>query len=193
MSQRIAYFRVSTKDQSIESQRSALGGQFDAIYSDVGVSGTVLAADRPAFAEMLSYIRKGDVLCVYAIDRLGRDAIDIQKTVKQLIDKGVTLEVLGLGQIAKGVGELIVAVLAQIASMERQKIIDRTEAGRTTARELLASTGKTQHGALSLGRPQAADPKAVRAWRLQNSASIAATAEHFKISTATVKRACSAT
>ena len=190
MSQRIAYYRVSTTDQSIEAQRHALGGSFDHEFSDEGVSGSVPAADRPGFAELLKFIRKGDTLHVYAVDRLGRDALDVQATVRKLLDKGVAVEVHGLGRIAKGVGELILAVLAQIADMERQRIAERTAAGREKAREALAATGRTHRGKESLGRPLAASPEAVKAWRDANSASIAKTAEHWGLSTATVKRYC---
>ena len=44
---RIAYYRVSTGDQSIEAQRKALGGGFDREFADEGVSGGSLAAARP--------------------------------------------------------------------------------------------------------------------------------------------------
>jgi len=190
MSQRIAYYRVSTSEQSIESQRQLLGGGFDQEFSDVGVSGSVPAADRPGFAELLAYIRKGDVLHVAAVDRLGRDALDVQATVRALINKGVAIEVLGLGRIGSGAGELILAVLAQVADMERKRIADRTAAGRETAKRLLAETGRTHRGATSLGRPKAADAAAVRQWRTENGASISLTAEKFGISTASVKRYC---
>ncbi len=192
MTQKIAYYRVSTTDQSIESQRTALGGAFDVEFSDEGVSGSVLAAQRKGFSELLAYIRKGDVLHVYAVDRLGRDAIDVQTTVRALLSKGVAIEVYGLGRIAAGVGELILAVLAQVADMERKRINERTALGRETAKRLLESTGKTQHGKTSMGRPVVADAEAVRAWRQSTSASIAQTAAQFKISTATVKRYCHA-
>jgi putative DNA-invertase from lambdoid prophage Rac len=58
--------------------------------------------------------------------RLGRDAIDVKTTIRALLRKGVTLEVNGLGCIAPGVGELIVAALAQVADMERARINART-------------------------------------------------------------------
>ncbi|MFC7460602.1 recombinase family protein [Hydrogenophaga defluvii] len=191
MSQSIAYFRVSTTEQSIESQRQMLGGPFDMEFSDIGVSGSVPAADRPGFSELLAYIRKGDVLHVAAVDRLGRDALDVQSTVRSLMVKGVAIEVLGLGRIGTGAGELILAVLAQVADMERKRIVERTAAGRATAKRLLAETGKTQRGATSLGRPKVADAAEVRQWRTVNSASIAQTAAKFGISTASVKRYCS--
>ena len=185
---RIAYYRVSTGDQSIESQRLALGGDFDQEFSDEGVSGGTLAAKRPGFADLLSKVRSGDVVHVYAVDRLGRDALDVQATVRLLIDKGVTVDVHGLGPIGRGVGELILAVLAQVADMERHRIKERTQAGRAAARASLEATGRTHRGKESLGRPMAQDAAAVVAWRRENAASIAQTARQFGLSPATVKR-----
>ena len=186
----LAYFRVSTTDQSIQAQRTAMGGTYDHEFKDEGISGGVPAAQRPGFAELLAFIRKGDTLHVYAVDRLGRDALDVQSTVRALLDKGVAVEVHGLGRIAKGVGELILAVLAQVADMERQRIRERTESGREVARRSLEATGYTHKGKTSLGRPKAQDAEEVAAWRLEHGASIATTADHFGLSTATVKRYC---
>jgi putative DNA-invertase from lambdoid prophage Rac len=187
---RIAYFRVSTGDQSIEAQRAAMPGPFDQEFSDVGVSGAMLAASRPGFAELLTKVRSGDTVYVYAVDRLGRDALDVQATVRRLIDAGVTVDVRGLGPIGRGVGELILAVLAQVADMERHRIAERTEAGRNAARKALQATGKTHRGKDSLGRPKAADAASVVKWRRDQKASIQDTARHFKLSPATVKRYC---
>lgn len=188
---RIAYYRVSTGDQSVEAQRRALGGSFDREFEDAGVSGATRAEDRPGFSRLLSYVREGDTLCVFHIDRIGRDALDVQATVRRLLDMGVTLDVRGLGVIGKGVGELIVAVLAQIADMERHRITERCEAGRDAARAALTATGRTHRGKASLGRPKAAQPGEVVAWRKANSASIRATAAQFGLSKATVSRYCS--
>ena len=187
---RIAYYRVSTTDQSVEAQRHAMGGAFDKEFSDEGVSGGTLAATRPGFAKLLEVVREGDVVCVYAVDRLGRDALDVQATVRRLLEQGVAVEVHGLGMISRGVGELILAVLAQVADMERRRITERTEAGRTAARVSLAATGRTHRGKESLGRPVAADGAAVSSWRRTSGASIKETAQHFAISEATVKRYC---
>ena len=188
---RIAYYRVSTEGQSIESQRKALGGDFDKEFKDEGVSGSIRAVDRPGFSDLLSYVREGDTICVTAIDRLGRDALDVQSVVRDLIGKGVVIDVQGLGPIAKGVGELVVAVLAQIADMERQRIKERCDAGREAARASLAANGRTHRGKASLGRPFAANASDVAAWRRANGASIAQTAIEFGVSAATVKRHCS--
>lgn len=197
----VAYYRVSTADQSIEAQRHALVqnapmGRFDEEFRDEGVSGAIPAAERPGFSRLLAYIRKGDVLYVYAVDRLGRDALDIQATVRRLLDKEVAVEVHGLGRIARGVGELILAVLAQVADMERRRIAERTASGRAKARESLAETGKTHRGKTSLGRPRGrvsgrqVEPGDVAAWRYRHAASIATTAQHWNISQTTVKRYC---
>ena len=189
---RICYLRCSSDDQSVDVQRRALGGTFDKEFADEGVSGAILAADRPGFAALLTYVREGDTVAIYAIDRLGRDALDIQATIRRLLDKGVMVDVRGLGPIGRGVGELIVAVLAQIADMERLRIKDRCEAGRAAAKASLAATGKTHRGKASLGRPMLGDRASVRTWRANNSASIAKTAAHFGMSLATVKRYCAA-
>ncbi len=187
---RIAYYRVSTGDQSIQAQSLALGGQFDREFSDEGVSGSTLAASRPGFGKLLEQVRSGDILCVYAVDRLGRDALDVQSTVRRLLEAGVTVDIHGLGPIGRGVGELILAVLAQVADMERNRIRERTESGRAAARASLEATGRTHRGKESLGRPKSHNAYEVASWRKENGSSIKGTAVHFKLSEATVKRYC---
>lgn len=187
---RIAYYRVSTSDQSVEAQRVALGGGFDREFADEGVSGGVLAKDRPGFANLLNYVREGDTIAAYAVDRLGRDAIDIQTTVRGLIDRGVTVEIHGVGVIGRGVGEIILAVLAQVADLERRRIKERCDSGRVAARAALEATRRTHRGKVSLGRPKAADGAKVVAWRRENGASIKATADHWGLSESSVKRYC---
>lgn len=196
---KIAYYRVSSKDQSVESQRHAMGGgPFEREFIDHNVSGGTLAMERPKFKAAMNFIREGDTFYVYAVDRLGRDAIDIQVNVRTLMEKGVAVYIHSLGMIGKGVGEMIVALLAQVAQMERNRIHERTTAGREVARKFLAETGKTHHGKPSLGRPlgksragePAVDPDEVAQWRLEEGRSIAVTAEHFKVSPASVKRYC---
>jgi putative DNA-invertase from lambdoid prophage Rac len=190
----IAYYRVSDTSQSIQSQKAALthAKLIEHEFKDEGVSGAIPAAERPGFAAMLGYVRQGDTLHVYAVDRLGRDAIDVQTTIRALIQKGVTVEINGLGPIGKGVGELIVAVLAQVADMERARINERTSSGRALAKLTLAATGKTHRGKDSLGRPVKADAAAVKAWRTLNGASISQAAAQFGLSDSTVKRYCAA-
>ena len=190
---KVAYFRVSTTDQSIASQRDALLKtvgltEFDKEFSDKGISGTTLAVNRKGFSEMKAYLRKGDTLYVYSIDRLGRDAIDIQLTIRDLLEAGVKIYVIGLGELVEKVGEIVTSVLAHIAQLERIRIKERTEAGRALARQSIVATGKTHNGKESLGRPKKIDCKEVTKWREDNKASISITARHFGISPASVKR-----
>lgn len=188
----ILYTRVSSLSQSSQAQRDAMtqGVTYDREFTDEGVSGAVVAANRPGFSTMLGYVREGDTVHCYAVDRLGRDAIDVQTTIKALLAKGVSVNVRGLGLIGKGVGELIVAVLAQVAEMERDRIKERTANGRNVAKASLAATGLTHRGKVSLGRPALADASTVRVWRTANKASINDTVKHFGLSASTVKRYC---
>lgn len=189
----LAYYRVSTSDQSIEAQRDALLRavnleSFDREFKDEGISGATLANSRKGFGELKAHLRKGDTLYVYSIDRLGRDSIDIQLVIRDLLQAEISIYVVGLGLLTQGVGEIITAVLAQLAQLERIKIKERTDAGRKTAKENLLRTGRTHKGKTSLGRPKSIDYKDVARWRSENKASIAATAQHFGISLASVKR-----
>jgi putative DNA-invertase from lambdoid prophage Rac len=190
---RIAYYRVSTTDQSIEAQRHAMGGDFAMEFQDEGVSGSTPAAERPGYASMLQAIKAMKVkpeLCVYAVDRLGRDSIDVQTTVRDLRAAGVRVNIHGLGVIEGDTGELLLTLLAQFAQMERSRIRSRADAGRDAARESLARTGLTHRGKASLGRPVKGNAQEVAAWRQANRASLSVTAEHWGLSLATVKRYC---
>ncbi|PXW71569.1 putative DNA-invertase from lambdoid prophage Rac [Blastomonas natatoria] len=140
----------------------------------------------------MSYVREGDTIFVYVLDPLGRDALDVQAMVRRLLDMGVTLDVHGLGPIGRGVSEHIVAVLAQIADMERMRIKERCDSGRAAARASVEATGRTHKGKARLGRPKAADAAQVAAWRREHGATIAATMAHLGISRATVARYCAA-
>ena len=94
------YGRVSTQDQTTANQRMEIeraGYSIDYWHADEGVSGAVLAAERPQFRDMLGKIRSGESVVVTKIDRLGRDAVDIQQTVKQLKALGVRVFVTQLG------------------------------------------------------------------------------------------------
>lgn len=135
---------------------------------------------------------KGDTVCLYALDRLGRDALDVQSMVRFLLDKSVMLDVRGLGVIGRGASGFVVAVLAQIADRARQRIKERCDDGRTKARASLVATGKTHRGKVSLGCPMAANAAEVAGWRKANGKSIRETCEQFGLSKATVARYCAA-
>lgn len=144
------YGRVSTGQQTTENQRLELeqaGYQIepDYWYADDGVSGKVAANQRPAFKQMLTQIRKGETLVVSKLDRLGRDAIDILQTVRQLGERGIKVIVhqLGTTDLTSPAGKLLLLMLAAVAEMERDLLVERTQAGLQRAK----AEGKT------LGRP----------------------------------------
>ncbi len=178
----IAYVRVSTDDQTTKNQRRAIQDRYKVTkwFAEEGVSGMVLAAKRPAMAALLQYVREGDTVVVVAIDRLGRDTIDVLTTVEALRRKGVSVVSMREGfDLATPAGRLMLTMLAAVAELERENIKARQMAGIERAR----AEGKV------LGRTKTIDDQAVAKWRQENSASIKQTAEHFGISVASVKRA----
>lgn len=184
MSAIVAYARVSTDDQTCENQRRSISARYAVgkWFADDGVSGAVAAAERPAMAALLAYVREGDTVIVSAIDRLGRNTIDVLSTVEALKQKGVSVVSMREGfDLATPAGKLMLTMLAAVAELERENLKSRQLAGLERAK----AEGK------ALGRTKAIDDAAVAAWRADHSASIKATAEQFGISIASVKRACS--
>lgn len=179
------YVRVSTDDQTTENQRRAITERYSNVrwYADDGISGSIPAAQRPELAKLLAAVQGGDTVVVAAIDRLGRNTLDVMHTVETLKDKGVTVVSLREGfDLSTPIGNFMLTMLAAMAQLERENIKARQLAGLERAR----AEGK------NLGRVKEIDDAAVVNWRRENSASIKATAEHFGISTASVKRACAA-
>lgn len=177
----IGYLRVSTGEQSVEAQRHSIEQihKVETWFADEGISGAVKALERPEFSELFKFVRKGDTLIVPAVDRLGRDTIDVLNTVEALQSKGVSIISLREGfDLSTPIGKAMLTMLAAVAELERSNIKARQMAG--------IAKGK------ALGREKTIDDTAVAIWRKENSASIQATAEHFGISPASVKRACKA-
>lgn len=146
----IVYARVSTTEQTTENQlaeiaRAGFAVDPDFIFAEQ-VSGGVQAMQRPVFAEMFGKLRKGDTLIVTKLDRLGRDAIDVQATVRALASKQVHVQVLQLGNLdlTSSAGKLMVTMLSAVAEMERDLLKERTAAGLARAK----AEGK------KLGRPE---------------------------------------
>lgn len=183
MSATIAYLRVSTDDQTTENQRRTIEARYKVSkwFVEEGVSGAIPAAQRPAMAALLAYVREGDTVVVVAIDRLGRNTIDVLTTVETLKTKGVSVVSMREGfDLATPAGKLMLTMLAAVAELERDNIKVRQMAGIERAR----AEGK------NLGREKTIDDEAVARWRHENSASIKQTAVQFGISVASVKRAC---
>lgn len=93
MSQTILYARVSTIDQNIHHQKTqaeAAGFQIDEVVSDHGVSGVATRLrERPQGKRLFDKLRRGDVLVVRWIDRLGRNYIDCTETIRHFMKEGV--------------------------------------------------------------------------------------------------------
>lgn len=176
------YGRVSTAQQDTENQRLELekaGWTFDFWFADI-VSGKVQALQRKAFAEMLGKIRTGETLVVAKLDRLGRDAIDVLQTVRLLSDRGIKVIVhqLGTTDLTSAAGKLLLSMLAAVAEMERDLLIERTQAGLSRAK----AEGK------KLGRPSKIAPEARRAIvdKMSSGTSISALAREYGVSRATI-------
>lgn len=178
------YARVSTDDQTCENQRLTIQGKYPDLkkwYQDEGVSGTVPAAQRPALAKVLELVESGDTLVVVAIDRLGRDTLDVLHTVETLKKKGVSVVSLRENfDMTTPIGGFMLTLLAGLASLEKATIKERQLAGIKRAR----AEGK------NLGKVKTIDDTQVAQWRADNNASIAETSKHFGISLSSVKRAC---
>ncbi len=180
----IAYVRVSSDHQSNLNQRQQIESRFQVSkwFIEDGVSGSVPAAQRPAMAALLAYAREGDTVVVVAIDRLGRNTVDVLTTVETLKNKNCSLFSLREGfDLSSPVGKLMLTLLSGVAELEKETIRARQFAGIQRAR----SEGKC------LGRTKIIDDSTVLSWRKENNASIKETSTHFGISTASVKRACS--
>lgn len=136
----IGYVRVSTNDQNNRSQIDQLvkyGVEPAAIFEDKA-SGKNM--QRPGWINCWKELRGGDVLVVTAIDRLGRDLVEVVQTVKALHDKGVDLKVLSMDLDTRtATGRLIFAIIAAMAEWERELIVERTVNGLAAAR----ARGKT--------------------------------------------------
>jgi DNA invertase Pin-like site-specific DNA recombinase len=136
----IGYLRISKADgsQTLDLQRDALisaGVSPKHLYQDE-VSGK--KARRTGLDACLKALRKGDVLVVWKLDRLGRDLRHLVNTVQDLADRGIGFRVLA-GQGAEidtttPSGKLIFGIFASLAEFERELTRERTRAGLAAAR-----------------------------------------------------------
>lgn len=179
------YGRVSTKEQTTENQRQeieAAGYNVDYWYADDGVSGKVSAMQRPQFAKMLGQMRDGEKLVVTKLDRLGRDAQDVGATVKMLKERKIEVIVLQLGtlDLTSAAGKMLLTMLAAVAEMERDLLVERTQAGLARAK----AEGKT------LGRTPKTTPEQREAMKAEyangSGETVSALARKYSISRASV-------
>ena len=130
---RIGYTRVSTVSQTIDQQNAALTtAGVTKTFSDV-MSGA--RDDRPGLAAILDYVREGDTVVVWKLDRLGRNTLHILETVKALTERGVSLVSTTDGiDSSTAAGRMVIGVLASMAEFERELVKERTALKRETSR-----------------------------------------------------------
>lgn len=152
MSRVFAYCRVSTNEQSIDNQVLAIKSagydiRENRVISET-LSGKTPAMKRKGFKTLIEHsLEAGDTLITLKLDRLGRDAIDVQKTVSIILDKGIKLIVLDLPEpdLSSTNGRLLVGMFSVFAEFERNRISERVKDGQRRA----LAEGKV------IGRPKA--------------------------------------
>jgi DNA invertase Pin-like site-specific DNA recombinase len=129
----IGYARVSTQDQTLDLQQDALNkAGCERIFTDTA-SGA--KSERIGLDEALSYVRTGDTLVVWRLDRLGRSLPHLIATITGLENRGI-----GFASLTESIdtttsgGKLVFHIFGALAEFERDIIRERTQAGLTAAR-----------------------------------------------------------
>tara|TARA_R100000935_G_scaffold52035_1_gene78969 strand:+ start:422 stop:982 length:561 start_codon:yes stop_codon:yes gene_type:complete len=156
----VGYARVSTAEQDLALQLDALNtAGVSRIFDDRGISGA--KTERPGLTAALSFLREGDTMVVWKLDRLGRSMTHLLQTVAELEGRGV-----GFRSLTENIdtttptGRLVFHIFGALGQFERDLIRERTNAG------LAAAAARGRKG----GRPIAVTPdKIVRARRLMAS------------------------
>lgn len=129
----IGYARVSTTDQDPQLQLDALkAAGAERIFTDHGVSGS--KTERPELDACLDHLRKGDVLTVWKLDRLGRNTVHVLQLIEELTTRGIGFRSLTEGLHTDGpMGKAMLTIMAAFAQLERDTMIERTRAGLAAA------------------------------------------------------------
>lgn len=132
------YARVSTKGQaengnSLTDQESKLrSAGAEVVFSDA-FTGT--KKDRPELDKLLKQIGEGDTLIVTKLDRVARSIKCGAELIEELMDRGVTLNILNLGRLDNTPsGKLMRNVFLAFAEFERDMIVERTTEGKKVAK-----------------------------------------------------------
>jgi len=132
----IGLARVSTRAQDNQLQLDALNelGCIKVFTEEVSTRKT----DRPGLADALGYLRPGDTLCVWKLDRLGRSVKDVLIIADDLHERGIGVRIL-TGKLAgtytpTGEGKFFFTMMAAFAELERDIIHERTMAGLAAAK-----------------------------------------------------------
>ncbi len=139
----IGYARVSTQDQNLDLQVNALTkADCKKIFEDK-ISGS--RTERPGLAKALEMLREGDTLVVWKLDRLGRSVKHLIDLVGDLHKRSVQFKSL-TDAIDTGTpsGRFFFHVMASLAEMERELMVERTRAGLEVARQLGRKGGRSR-------------------------------------------------
>jgi DNA invertase Pin-like site-specific DNA recombinase len=141
----MGYARVSTSDQDLRMQRDAMmavGVDSRDIFEEKASGASV--TKRREFQAMLKDCRAGDIVYVWKLDRLARNAVDLYQTAKLIEDKQARLVVLTMPGMDTGtpVGKAMFGMLAVFAEFERAIAHERTMAGLQAARARGISGGR---------------------------------------------------
>lgn len=131
---KFGYARVSTKDQSLDRQIDSLKiAGCEEIYTEK-ISGR--KKDKPELDSLLSKLRKGDVLIVDSLDRLGRTSKELINLLSHFKEKGIQLRSLkeGVFDTTSPMGEAIFQIIAVLKAMEVEVLRERTMDGLKAAR-----------------------------------------------------------
>jgi DNA invertase Pin-like site-specific DNA recombinase len=129
----VGYARVSTQNQTLALQQDALtGAGRGRVFADTASD---TKAERQGLEEALAFMRPGDTLMVWKLNRLGRSIRHLIDTINGLQDRGIGFRSLTeqIDTTTSG-GKLIFHVFAALAEFERDIIKERTQAGLSAAR-----------------------------------------------------------
>ena len=176
----VGYARVSTVEQNLHLQKDALQAAGSARIFEDTLSGT--REDRPGLDAVLDYLRPGDTLVVWKLDRLGRSLPHLIQTVRALEVRGIGFKSLreNIDTTTSG-GKLVFHLFAALAEFERDIIKERTAAG------LVAARARGRKG----GRPTVMDSKKVamaKALRSDPNLSVAEICRQLGVSETTFYR-----
>jgi DNA invertase Pin-like site-specific DNA recombinase len=130
----LGYARVSTQDQHLTGQLEALKAAGAETTYREKISGA--RADRPQLAKLMASLKKGDIVLVTKLDRLGRSTRELLDLIERIGKAGASFRSLGdpLWDTSSSQGRLLSTMLAAIAEFERELIRERTGEGRKRAK-----------------------------------------------------------